>query len=211
MKRAIQLPRPALGFPDAGWRDRLEAAVAEAERGGLALACELAPPADRRALEALEVSLGPLPRGLRALLEGADGGRLGHLALHGARKIQELTPAMRARWSGVDGRASLEGVPSSALFAFAQDLEGSTWAVREAPPGAAHAVVYLSEFGLPVEHRFATVGTFLESALARAHAAALHRQAESREGDDLDDGPWLEAARRAEAEIDPRMLRTRDD
>ena len=118
---------------------------------------------------------------LRALYEAANGGRIGHLHL-----------------------APLGAVP--ATLAFASDLAGTYRLVA----GEVHEVA-LDAAEAGEEHRFTTLGAFLESALVRAFAEALHRKAEVDAGDDLDEEPWLAAARALELRIDPKMLRTRED
>jgi hypothetical protein len=210
MKRAITLPRPGLGFPDAGWRERFQAFVEAAARAGLELEAGLGSGATAGDLAGLESAVGALPAELRALLAAANGGRIGHLALHPARKVAQLTPGLRARASGLERSAgNLDDVAGSDLVAFAADISGNTYAARPGSP--AHVVVCVTGDRSAAEHRFTTVGCFLESALVRAYAAALHRKAEAEAGDDLDDTPWLDAARRLETEIDPTMLRTRED
>jgi hypothetical protein len=88
---------------------------------------------------------------------------------------------------------------------FARDYVG-TYAFRRGEP---HEVVLAAEGG--EEHRFTTLNAFLESMLVRAWADALHRKAEAERGDDLDESPWVSAARETELRIDPGMLRTRED
>lgn len=98
-------------------------------------------------------------------------------------------------------------LPANAVSGyFANDYVGS----YEFKPGEAHEVVLACRDG-DEEHRFTTLGCFLASALVRAWAEASHRKAEVDAGDDLDDTPWLEAARALELRIDPKMLRTRED
>jgi hypothetical protein len=204
------LPRPDLGFPDQRWPDRVREAAAAAERNGLDLKVELAAGASEEELARLETTQGRLPADLRALLRGASGGRLGHLDLLGAADVGLETARMRAAW-GARGRPTLPGIEVETLFAIARDLAGSVYAAREPRDAKEHAVVYLCDDRAGAEHRFTKVSAFLESALARAHAAALHRKAEADAGSDLDDAPWTGAARALEAAIDSNMMRTRDD
>jgi hypothetical protein len=119
---------------------------------------------------------------LRDLLAAANGGRIGHLHILAASAI---------------GPAPLR---------FANDLAGS-WRFA---PGEPHEVVLECRDG-PDEHRFTNLGTFLDASFVRAYADASHRKAEVDAGDDLDDRPWVDAARALELRIDPKMIRTRED
>jgi hypothetical protein len=118
--------------------------------------------------------------------------------------------ALRAFLAGANGGriGHLHLLPASAIATsdFASDYVG-TYQLR---PGEPHEVVLASrEPG--EEDRFTSLGTFLESALVRAYAAALHRKAEVDAGDDLDDAPWIAAARALELRIDPKIQSTRED
>jgi hypothetical protein len=130
-----------------------------------------------------EAALGALPARLRSLYQGANGGRIGHVHLFPLAQVAK----------------------SPAGFAFASDYAGA-YAFAEGP----HEVVLRGEEP-GEEHRFSTLGTFLDAALVRAWAAALHRKAELEAGDDIDDSAWVLAARETELRIDAKMLRTRED
>lgn len=204
-RNEITLPEPGLRFPEPGWRERLLAYAERARAAGLELEARLEPGAPDEALTRLENASGPLPADLRALLREVGGGRIGHLTLIPEGEIAAATRRIRAREGTPDeGYADVAG---GELVAFALDLAGNPYARASGK----HAVVYLSRDPAGVEHRFTSLGTFLEAAAIRAWAAALHRRAEADRGDDLDDQPWIEAARRAELRIDPAILRTRED
>ncbi len=173
---------PSLLFPEEGWLDRLVAFVRDANANGLELEAHLEPGASADALAAAPAIQGAL----RELYARANGGRIGHIHFLPASAVAP----------GRDGH-----------LRFANDLAGS-WSFAASGP---HQVVLESRDGPEEQHAFTTLGAFLESALVRAWADASHRKAEVEAGDDLDDRPWVDAARALELRIDPQMIRTRED
>ncbi len=122
----------------------------------------------------------------------------------------QVQGALRSFYAGANGGriGHLHLLPLAAVAgpSFANDYVGSYRFL----PGEPHEVALAPREGNE-EHRFTSLGTFLQAMLVRAYAGALHRKAELDNGDDLDDDPWVVASREIELRIDPKLLRTRED
>lgn len=200
MSGRLQIPRPDLEFPRAGWLDRYKHYCEEAATLGVEVGWSQAPTA---------VGIPDLEGELKALYAETDGLGLGFVDILSLEEMEVATDWIRGQdWAAVVAR-DLQRYRATFL-PLARD-GADNYYVYLPDPEAPHRVIYLCHDPPGWEHRFSTLATFLDAQLARAYAQGLHRIAELEAGDYLDDAPWLAAARTLERQIDPMLLRTRDD
>ncbi len=195
----IDIPPPRLGFPQHDWLEKYLQYCACAARRGLELGWSEAP-TDRDFA---------LPEPLQQLYSRTDGLGLGFVDVIPALEVQSHTDWIRGEdWAAIpaDDLQQYRHI----FLPFARD-GCDNYYVYVPASGISHCVVYLCHDPPGWEHRFTSMETFLDAMLARAYAAALHRKAELEAERYLDDTPWLQAARALEMQIDPRLLRTRED
>lgn len=206
------LTRPQVRFPEPGWRTRLREHVERLQASyGADLEVRLGGPSTEARLRKAEKAVGvPLPEELRSLLGELDGARFDFTAVVAADQLSAWTEGLRAWQAPRAGGPMLPDVSPDAVVAIGHDSSDNYYGLRLDGPHR-HSIVYFCHDPPGWEHRFTGIGPFLEALLVRAEAAAGWRRAEGAAGKPIDDAPWNRAARALELEIDPGLVRTRED